>query len=218
MARLIWGFAASAGQIRAVSMHRRMFFLGAAALAGCTSTARPDEPGDACAIFRQHESWWRSVKRAERRWGAPPALQLAIIRQESGFDHNARPPRGRFLFIFPGRRASSAHGYAQAITGTWEQYERAAGDRGVDRDEFRDATDFVSWYASISHRDLGLAYSDARGHYLAYHEGHGGYARGSYHGNAQVLAAADRVQSYCDAYQSQLNRCEDDLNRWWWPF
>jgi hypothetical protein len=199
-------------------MHRRFFMSGAMALAGCVSTDRPDEPGDACAIFKQHESWWRSVKRAERRWGAPPALLLAIIRQESGFDHNARPPRGRFLFFFPGRRASSAHGYAQAIESTWSQYERVAGDRGADRDEFRDAADFVSWYAGVSARELGLAYSDARAHYLAYHEGRGGYERGSYRGNEQLLAVAARVQRYRDAYQDQLNRCEGDLNRWWWPF
>jgi hypothetical protein len=200
-------------------MDRRLFILGApAVLAACVSTARPDEPGDACAIFEQHSSWWSSVKRAERRWGAPPALQLAIIRHESGFDHNARPPRGRFLFFFPGRRASSAHGYAQALTGTWAEYERESGDRGADRDEFRDAADFVSWYCGKTHRELRLPFSDARGHYLAYHEGRGGYARGSYRGNQTLLAAANRVQSWSSAYAAQLARCEGQLNRWWWPF
>lgn len=199
-------------------MHRRAFILSAAALAACVSTDQPDLPGDACAIFRQHESWWRSVKRAERRWGAPPALQLAIIRQESGFDHNARPPRGKFLFFFPGARASSAHGYAQALEGTWAQYERAAGDRGVDRDEFRDAADFVSWYAGRSQRELGLPFSDARNHYLAYHEGQAGYRRGSHRGNDRLLAAAARVQRFSDAYTSQLAGCAGELNRWWWPF
>src|SRR5688572_32851412 len=89
--------------------------LALTALNGCVSNDRPDSPGDACAIFQQNSGWWRSVKRAEDRWGAPPELQLAIIRQESGFRHDARPERGRFLFIFPGRRPSSAHGYAQAL-------------------------------------------------------------------------------------------------------
>jgi hypothetical protein len=199
-------------------MKRRTLLLGAIGLAACASTEKPDEPGDACAIFEQHESWWKAVKRAERRWGAPPALQLAIIRQESGFDHNARPPRGRFLFFFPGARASSAHGYAQALKGTWAEYERAAGDRGVDRDEFRDAADFVSWYAGRVRRELGVPFTDARGHYLAYHEGLGGYRRGSHRGNARLLAAASRVQTFASAYQAQLARCEGQLNRWWWPF
>lgn len=199
-------------------MQRRIFLLGLSALAACATKAPPDEPGDACAIFEQHESWWKAVKRAERRWGAPPALQLAIIRQESGFDHNARPPRGKFLFFFPGRRASTAHGYAQALEGTWAEYERAAGDRGAERDEFRDAADFVSWFAGRSRRDLGLPFSDARSHYLAYHEGLAGYRRGSYRGNATLSAAAGRVQRFADAYQGQLAQCADKLNRWWWPF
>ncbi|MDZ4777282.1 MAG: transglycosylase SLT domain-containing protein [Alphaproteobacteria bacterium] len=205
-------------------MRRRLFVGGMIALAlsasvsACVSTQKPDEPGDACAIFEQHEAWWKAVKRAERRWGAPPALLLAIIRQESGFDHNARPPRGKFLFFFPGRRASSAHGYAQALDGTWEVYKREAGDDGADRDEFRDAADFVAWYANRSRRDLGIPFSDARGHYLAYHEGAGGYRRGSYQGKNGVIAAANRVQAFASAYQGQLNRCEGQLNRWWWPF
>ena len=187
-------------------------------LASCTSNDPPDEPHDACAIFEQHGSWWRAAKRAEDRWGAPPELQLAIIRQESGFDHNARPPRGRFLFIFPGRRASSAHGYAQALNATWEEYERERGDDGLDRDEFSDAADFVAWYAGKSHDELGLSYADARGHYLAYHEGRGGYRRGSWQGNDRLLASASRVQGYRDAYASQLSRCEGRLNRGWLPF
>lgn len=200
-------------------MHRRALILGAAAtLAGCVSNERPDDPGDACDMFENQDGWWRSVKRAEQRWGAPPALQLAIIRQESSFRHNARPPRGRFLFIFPGRRASSARGYAQALNTTWEEYERARGDDGADRNEFSDAADFVSWYARGTERELGLSYTDARGHYLAYHEGRGGYRRGSYQGNDTLLAAASRVQGFRDAYQSQLDRCADDLDRWWWPF
>jgi len=198
----------------ATQAHRRSVVLGLLAVAGCVSTAKPDEPGDACAIFEQHEAWWKAVKRAERRFGAPPALVLAIIRQESGFDHKARPPRGRFLFFFPGRRASSAYGYAQALDGTWEAYQREAGDRGADRDEFRDAADFVAWYANRSRADLGIPFSDARSHYLAYHEGAGGYRRGSYRGKSAVLAAATRVQGFASAYSAQLARCEGKLNRW----
>ena len=201
-------------------MDRRAFLVlgGASALTGCVSTTPPDDPGDACSIFEQHDSWWGAVKRAERRWGAPPALVLAIIRQESGFDHNARPARGRGFLFFPGRRPSSAHGYAQALNSTWDEYQRASGDPGVDRNEFHDAADFVAWYCGGSQRELGVSFTDARGHYLAYHEGRGGYRRGSYEGNASLMASAARVQNYRDAYQSQLDRCQGQLNRWWWPF
>lgn len=200
-------------------MHRRTLILGAAAaLAACVSHEQPDNPGDACEIFRQNDGWWRSVKRAEDRWGAPPALQLAIIRQESGFDHNARPARGRGFLFFPGRRPSSAHGYAQALSGTWDEYERARGDSGADRNEFSDAADFVSWYCGKSRRELGLSFEDARSHYLAYHEGQGGYRRGSHQGNSTLMASASRVQAYRDAYAAQIDRCEGELNRWWLPF
>jgi hypothetical protein len=200
-------------------MRARLFALAAAlVVSACAASEPPDEPANACAIFEQHKSWWRAAKRAERRWGAPPALQLAIIRQESGFDHNARPPRGKFLFIFPGARASSAHGYAQALSSTWREYERARGDDGLDRDEFADATDFVAWYASGTHRELDVPYSNARAHYLAYHEGRGGYRRGSYRGKSGLLASAARVQSYRDAYQSQLDRCRRRLDGGWFSF
>lgn len=200
-------------------MHRRALILGAtAALAACVSNDPVDDPGDACEMFETQDGWWRSVKRAQDRWGAPPALQLAIMRQESGFNHNARPPRGRILFIFPGRRASSAHGYAQALNATWQEYERARGDDGLDRNEFSDAADFVSWYAGRTHRELNVPWRDARAHYLAYHEGRGGYSRGTYRGNATLLASADRVQSYYNTYAEQIDRCDGSLNRWWFPF
>ncbi|MES1198681.1 MAG: transglycosylase SLT domain-containing protein [Pseudomonadota bacterium] len=208
-------------------MRRRDFILGLAAtsaalsalsLSGCVTHALPDEPGDACDMFRNQGGWWRAVKGAERRWGAPPALQLAIIRQESGFRYRARPPEKHILWVIPWGHVTSAHGYAQALNSTWDEYKRARGDEGVDRTEFSDATDFVAWYASVSHTQLGIAYSDARGHYLAYHEGRGGYARHTYDNDTALLASAARVQRYRDAYQAQLDRCEGSLNHWWWPF
>ncbi len=193
--------------------------MAATPLSSCATTHQlPDEPGDACDMFRNQGGWWRAVRASERRWGAPPALQLAIIRQESGFQYRARPPRGRFLWIFPGAHITSAHGYSQALNQTWDEYKRARGDNGVDRTEFSDATDFVAWFASVSHRQLGIPWNDARGHYLAYHEGHGGYSRGSYQGNASLMASASRVQGYYDTYSAQLDRCQSQFNHWWWPF
>lgn len=208
-------------------MERRTFLfglmctgmLGGVALASCSTTHEmPDDPGDACDMFRNQGGWWRAVRTSERRWGTPPALQLAIIRQESGFHYRARPPERHILWIIPAGHITSAHGYSQALNTTWDEYKRARGDEGVDRTEFSDATDFVAWYASVTHRQLGVDYSDARAHYLAYHEGRGGYSRGSYNGNESLSAAADRVQGYYNAYASQLDRCDGELNRWWWPF
>jgi hypothetical protein len=199
---------------------RRLAPLALAALAGaCASMDPPAQTENACAIFKQKPDWWRAAKQTERRWDAPPALTLAIIRQESSFTHDARPPRqGGFLFI-PGRRPSTAFGYAQALETTWADYTRATGRGGADRDQFDDAADFVGWYLHGSRERLGLAMDDARNHYLAYHEGRGGFERGTHRGKAWLKDAAASVDANTRAYARQIDACESDLNnQGWWPF
>jgi hypothetical protein len=188
-----------------------------AAASGCSTvglgpTAPPSDQADACAIFRERPSWWRAVARTEERWGTPPGLVLAIIRQESSFTHDARPPREDGFLFFPGRRPSSAFGYAQALDATWDEYRRTADERGAERDEFRDAADFIGWYTSRSHQRLGLAWTDGRAQYLAYHEGHGGYSRGTYRSKPWLMDVAARVGANAAAYQRQIDGCERDLN------
>lgn len=188
------------------------------AVSGCAAVEPPRQVEDACAIFADKPDWWRAAKRTEKRWGASPALQLAIIRQESGFNAEARPPRqGGFLF-FPGRRPSTAFGYAQALETTWSQYQSETGRTGADRDEFDDASDFVGWYVRTSIDRLRIGRNDARAHYLAYHEGHGGYARGTYKSKAWLLRVAAEVDANARAYDRQLDRCEGKLNRGRWLF
>ncbi|MEC8795342.1 MAG: lytic transglycosylase, partial [Pseudomonadota bacterium] len=51
------------------------------------------------------------------------------------------------------------------------------------------------------------ALSDARNQYLAYHEGHTGYARGSYRSKSWLVRVADQVAARADTYRSQLTRC-----------
>lgn len=198
--------------------HIALPLAAALALSACATVAPPQQVDDACEILSSRPGWWRGLKRAESRWDAPPGLVLAIIRQESSFRHDARPPReGGFLF-FPGRRPSSAYGYAQALDETWDEYRRAAGEGGADRDEFRDAADFVGWYTSVSRRRLGLGYDDGNAHYLAYHEGHGGYSRGTYRQKQWLIDVSRRVGANAAAYQQQINGCERDLNGGWLPF
>ena len=203
-------------------MLRRSFLITApaAVLGACVSTDPPDSPGDACAIFRQHESWWGAVKRGERRWGAPPALVLAIIRQESGFDHNARPARGRGFLFFPGRRRVLRMGLCASRQRDVGAIRARASRRRRRSTATSSATPLIScaWYCGVSNRELGIAFTDARAQYYAYHEGHGGYRRGSHQGNDRLGAIGDRVQSYYDTYRAQLDGCEGELNRWWWPF
>ena len=189
-----------------------LFLVASLALAACASSP-PDNVGDACDIFKEKRSWYKATHRTQKRWGLPKSIQLAIIRAESGFDDDARPERGRFLFIFPGKRPSSARGYAQATDPTWDQYRRATGNRGADRDDFDDAADFIGWYAREANRRAGVRMNDAYGQYLAYHEGWGGYSRGTYRNNRWLRDKASRVATTAEVYQRQLNRCEKKFRR-----
>ncbi len=140
-------------------------------------------------------------------------MQMAIIRKESSFIHNAKPPRTELLGFIPWKRPSSAVGYAQAIDGTWEQYKRETGNGWASRKNFGDAVDFVGWYANRSRKLSGIAKNDAYRQYLAYHEGQGGYNRGSYKGNKWLLNAAARTRTYAANYRKQLQGCRADLDK-----
>lgn len=188
-------------------MRLTAFFVTVSLLAGCASSP-PSNTGNACSIFKEKRSWYRAARKSQERWGAPKSLQLAIIGQESSFDKSAKPPRGRFLLIFPGKRKSSARGFPQAIDQTWDQYRRASGNSNASRKNFRDATDFVGWYAAQSTRRLGIPYSDAYGHYLAYHEGWGGYANGTHRSKSGLQSVAIQVANTTAAYERQLQGCE----------
>ncbi|MBI1233335.1 MAG: hypothetical protein GC208_02400 [Alphaproteobacteria bacterium] len=187
--------------------------LFAATLISACGHYRPDQVTDACLILEDNRSWWRDLRRSERRWGIPPAVQLAILKRESSFNAHARPARTRLLGIIPGPRPSSAYGYAQALDGTWDWYRDETGNRGADRDNFGDAVDFIGWYGQMSGRLSNIRHDDARELYLAYHEGHTGYNRGTYRSKAWLMRAADEVARDAARYQSQLNGCERRLNR-----
>jgi len=181
------------------------------AVAGCSATRPPQRPDDACAIFREKKDWYRDAAEARDRWGVPIPIQLAFVRQESSFVGDAKPPRRKILGFIPGRRASNAVGYAQALESTWNEYRKATGSRGADRDEFGDAVDFIGWYNSRSSQLCGIPKDDAYGLYLAYHEGPTGYRRGTHRRKAWLLGTAERVATRAARYDSQLARCENSL-------
>jgi hypothetical protein len=188
-----------------------------ASLAACA--ARPPRSiDDACAIFAERRRWYFAAKESYERWGVPIHVQLAIIHQESRFRADAKPPRRRILWILPGRRASDAAGYAQALEGTWEEYSRESGNGAADRDDFADAVDFVGWYAARSARELGIPKDDAFRLYLAYHEGNGGFRRGTYRRKPRLIGAARGVEYRADRYRRQLATCEDRFRRRRWQF
>lgn len=175
-------------------------------LAGCSSRP-PDNRNDICSMFAQKRGWYDDARKSSQRWGAPVAVMMAIIKHESSFRDNAKPPRKKYLGFIPGARASSAYGYSQALDGTWDDYRRDTGHRWADRDDFDDAIDFVGWYISVSSRKLGISKSDAYSQYLAYHEGQGGYARGTYKRKRWLMNTAKQVQKTSNRYAAQLQRC-----------
>ncbi|MDT1064065.1 lytic transglycosylase [Paracoccus sp. CPCC 101403] len=178
-------------------------------LGACASNVRqPDNTENACRLFAERRDFGRAVMASEQKWGIPAGVQLATIYHESSFRGNAKPPRKKpFLFIIPRGRISSAYGYSQALDGTWDEY-RAGPGRGVARrDNIHDAADFIGWYMAGTSRSLGVSPDDAYNQYLAYHEGRGGYSRGSYRSKSWLKSTASRVERRSELYQLQLTAC-----------
>ena len=190
-------------------MMRKLALLALLALAGCSTV--PDDIDNLCAIFEEEPDWFAATAESEKKWRAPIALQMAILFHESGFVDDARPGWRWFLGVIPLRRKSSAYGYAQALDGTWAHYRSETGNSGADRDDFEDAVDFVGWYMAESRRRLKLRSDDGYRHYLAYHEGQGGYARGSYRGKAWLIRRAHTVDARMRRYGGQLRSCRAQL-------
>ncbi|MGM0585221.1 MAG: transglycosylase SLT domain-containing protein [Pseudomonadota bacterium] len=176
-------------------------------LAGCASDSQPSNVENACAIFRDRPHWRDAVAQSEARWGAPAAVQLAIIWKESSFRPDAQPAREYALGFIPWGRRSSAYGFGQAIDGTWEWYQRETGNWGADRDDFEDAADFVGWYMARSARVNGIPMEDAFNHYIAYHEGHAGWQRGGWRQKSWLQRVAGEVRSKADEYDRHMTRC-----------
>jgi hypothetical protein len=173
-------------------------------LASCAGPP-PKDPNNLCSIFDDKWSWERSAKRAERSWNSPIPVMMAIMKQESAYVDDAKPPRVRFLGI-PLLRKSSSYGYSQAKDDTWRWYERSIG-KNRDRDDFSDAIDFIGWYNNQSVRTLGISRTDTFSLYLAYHEGHGGYRQGTYRGKQWLINVAARVRDQAARYTQQYNSC-----------
>ena len=176
-------------------------------LTGC-ATKPPSQPQNICRIFEDKSKWYKKAKQSEKKWGSPISTMMAIMYQESGYRSKAKPPRKRILWLIPGPRLSDAYGYAQAKDATWDWYKEKSGNRGADRDKFGDAIDFIGWYNSVSKKQNGIALNDTYRLYLAYHEGHGGYRRGTYNKKDWLVKTARVVTQRAQTYQQQLNTCE----------
>lgn len=174
-------------------------------LSGC-ATYQPAQTDNVCNIFWGETDWYEDAREAKKRWDMPISIMMAIMNQESSFRSSVRPERPKFLFI-PLPRKSSAFGYAQAQDAAWNDYRKATGNWRHDRDKFADAINFIGWYTDTSHRRLGISKTDPYRQYLAYHEGWGGYSRGSYTKKPQLLKVAASVKRQTGTYNSQLKKC-----------
>lgn len=181
-------------------------------LSAC-ATSPPQNTTDICRIFSDKSSWYKKANKASKRWGSSIPAMMAIMHQESRFKAKARPPRSTFLWVFPGPRPSNSYGYSQAKVSTWSWYQKSANRSGADRDDFGDAIDFIGWYNSVTNKKNRVPLSDTYNLYLAYHEGHGGHARGTYNNKAWLKSVAKKVSNRAVSYRQQLQQCESRLKK-----
>ncbi|MFY0679020.1 MAG: lytic transglycosylase [Thalassovita sp.] len=188
------------------TLRAMVLFLVLASCGGGNFSA-PRNLENACSILSQRPKYARAFKAAERRWGVPVHVQMATIYQESKFIGNARTPFRYVAGVIPMGRQSSAYGYSQALDGTWDQYEKETRSFGARRDNIYDAADFIGWYMNKTRDTNGISLNDAKNQYLAYHEGHTGYARGSYNRKSWLVRIANETEQRAANYQAQLRSC-----------
>lgn len=180
-------------------------------LSGCV-TDRNFNQSNLCDIFQTNPQWKSYAEKTKDKWGVPVSLQLSFIKQESSFNRTARPPRQKVFGLIPGLRPSSAYGYSQALDGTWEEYKQSTGNYNADRKNFADASDFIGWYVDGSYRLLKIEKTDVYNHYLAYHEGKGGFQKKSYNKKKWLLDVAKKVENQAKEYSDQIKKCNFHKN------
>lgn len=185
-------------------------------LVGC-ATSPPKNPDNLCDIFYEKPDWYDAAIETRERWGVPVQIPMAIMYQESRFKYDAQPPMEYFLWFIPIGRASDAYGYSQAKTPVWGEYQDDAGGMFAGRDDFEDAIDFVGWYMNRTAKINKVSKWDAYAQYLNYHEGQGGYRRGSYKSKPWLTQVARKVEARSKRYGEQYWGCKGDLAEgWFW--
>ena len=172
----------------------------------------PENPDNICSIFKEKRSWYKAAVKTEKRWKLPPYVLMSFIYQESSFKSDAKPEREKLLGFIPWKRPSSAKGFTQALTRTWEDDKDETGNSRANRKNFADSADFIGWYASKGYYQ-GFERTDARSLYLAYHEGYGGFKKKTYRKKQWLIKVADRVQARSTKYQQQYWGCAKDLEK-----
>ena len=210
------------GRSKWSTARRRAAALAAVVLlaAGCAKPT-PQGQSDICTVLDQFPEWYDYAHASAREWGTPIHIQMAFVRHESSFRSHAKPPMEWFWFV-PLGRPSSAKGYAQAQDPVWGEYESDRGRLFRSRSDMEDALDFIGWYNYKTWRELDISRQDAYNLYLAYHEGRGGYRRGTWKKKPALQKIAKRVADTASQYERQLARCASNYHcdAWYeiWPF
>lgn len=175
-------------------------------ISSCSHKA-PTQINNICNIFSEKHRWHKHAKKSTKKWGTPIHVQMAILQQESAFKYDAKPSRKKLLGFIPWKRQSSAYGYAQVLNETWKEYAKQTKNWGADRDDFKDAIDFVGWYTFHTQKQTNVSKWDAYNQYLAYHEGRGGYMKQTYKNKKWLIDVARKVDNNAKRYASQLKTC-----------
>ena len=194
-----------------------IFLTFSSILTGCTTTP-PKNISNICDIFYEKRDWFETASDMKNKWGVPIHVPMSMMYQESSFRAKARPPKDYIFFdLIPWGHVSSAYGYSQAKTPTWDDYKRETKNSWADRTDFDDAMDFMGWFISKTHKVNGISKWDAELQYLNYHEGWGGYRKGSYHKKPWLKGVAKTVKARSLRYATQLKSCESELSKgWFW--
>lgn len=189
-----------------MSVHMRVLLVLLVLFTSSCSTYVPTDKNNLCSIFKGNKDWYESAVSVYEERGVPINTIMAFINQESSFIHDAKPPMRWFLFI-PYGRGSSSYGYSQAQDPVWDDYKKETDRMFVARDDFEDSLDFVSWYMLKTTKINKVPLTNVYSQYLNYHEGWGGYKRGSYKNNSTLKSIARKVERQSNLYKQQLKDC-----------
>ena len=185
-------------------------------LSGCVPPP-PNDASNICSIFEQYPKWYWAAQDSQKKWDVPISVMMAIMQQESGYNGKIKPPREKLLWIIPWKRPSSSVGYTQALSTTWDTYERSIGKK-QSRKSFADSINFIGWVSYEAHVKDDISRTDAYDLYLAYHEGIGGYQQKTYLKKKWLMDVARKVNTRAGDYHAQLIRCESHLKKKPWYY
>lgn len=181
-------------------------------MTGCSTIVPKEAHHNACSIYDFNDDWQDAAEASAKKWGTPPHILLAFVKQESGFRPQAKPPKEYYLGFIPYQR-SSAYGYSQAQDPVWEEYLKDTGRSSLfaSRENIHDALDFMGWYNYQSHKRNNISRYNAYDLYLAYHEGNGGFKTKSYLKKPWLVKVAQKVKKQSNIYKKQLSNCADNM-------